>query len=206
MSVEQLHDALTAGREAAERASIGGARLFIGGEMGIGNTTSAAAVACSLLGLPAAQLAGPGTGLDAAGVARKALTIERATGPTPRRPAARGPATAGRFRNRRASGRLPALRPTRGSGAGGRLHRHYRRAGRRPGTSRIWRLGCSMRTVPPNPATADCWTRWTRNRCSIWDMRLGEGSGAAVAMPILRAAAALHARMATFAEAGVSQA
>ena len=37
------------------------------------------------------------------------------------------------------------------------------------------------------------------------EMRLGEGSGAAVAMPILRAAAALHARMATFAEAGVSQ-
>jgi nicotinate-nucleotide--dimethylbenzimidazole phosphoribosyltransferase len=37
-------------------------------------------------------------------------------------------------------------------------------------------------------------------------MRLGEGSGAAVAMPILRAAAALHARMATFAEAGVSPA
>ena len=35
-------------------------------------------------------------------------------------------------------------------------------------------------------------------------MRLGEGSGAAVAMPMLRAAAALHARMATFAEAGVS--
>ena len=37
------------------------------------------------------------------------------------------------------------------------------------------------------------------------EMRLGEGSGAAVAMPILRAAAALHARMATFTEAGVSQ-
>ncbi len=44
MSLEQLHDALTAGREAAERAAIGGAHLFIGGEMGIGNTTSAAAV------------------------------------------------------------------------------------------------------------------------------------------------------------------
>ncbi|HAO33301.1 MAG TPA: hypothetical protein DCQ84_10140, partial [Candidatus Competibacteraceae bacterium] len=37
-------------------------------------------------------------------------------------------------------------------------------------------------------------------------MRLGEGSGAALAAPILRAAAALHARMATFAEAGVSRA
>ncbi|MGB4875210.1 MAG: nicotinate-nucleotide--dimethylbenzimidazole phosphoribosyltransferase, partial [Candidatus Competibacter sp.] len=38
------------------------------------------------------------------------------------------------------------------------------------------------------------------------DMRLGEASGAAVAMPVLRAAAALHAGMATFAEAGVSRA
>jgi nicotinate-nucleotide--dimethylbenzimidazole phosphoribosyltransferase len=38
------------------------------------------------------------------------------------------------------------------------------------------------------------------------EMRLGEGSGAAVALPLLRAAVALHARMATFAEAGVSKA
>jgi nicotinate-nucleotide--dimethylbenzimidazole phosphoribosyltransferase len=52
--------------------------VFIGGEMGIGNTTSATALACSLLGLPAAQLAGPGTGLDAAGVVHKGLVIERA--------------------------------------------------------------------------------------------------------------------------------
>ncbi|MCB1770365.1 MAG: nicotinate-nucleotide--dimethylbenzimidazole phosphoribosyltransferase, partial [Candidatus Competibacteraceae bacterium] len=37
------------------------------------------------------------------------------------------------------------------------------------------------------------------------EMRLGEGSGAAIALPILRAAAALHTRMATFDEAGVSQ-
>jgi nicotinate-nucleotide--dimethylbenzimidazole phosphoribosyltransferase len=37
------------------------------------------------------------------------------------------------------------------------------------------------------------------------EMRLGEGSGAAVALPLLRAAAALHARMATFAEAGIAR-
>jgi nicotinate-nucleotide--dimethylbenzimidazole phosphoribosyltransferase len=36
-------------------------------------------------------------------------------------------------------------------------------------------------------------------------MRLGEGSGAAVAVPVLRAACALHAGMATFAEAAVSR-
>ena len=64
MTSEQLGAALAAGHDAAERAAIGGAQLFIGGEMGIGNTTSAAAVACSLLELPAERLAGPGTGLD----------------------------------------------------------------------------------------------------------------------------------------------
>jgi nicotinate-nucleotide--dimethylbenzimidazole phosphoribosyltransferase len=37
-----------------------------------------------------------------------------------------------------------------------------------------------------------------------FEMRLGEGSGAAVCLPIIRAALALHARMATFSEAGVS--
>ena len=44
----------------------------------IGNTTAAAAVCCALLGVSATQMAGPGTGLDAAGVSHKAVIIERA--------------------------------------------------------------------------------------------------------------------------------
>jgi nicotinate-nucleotide--dimethylbenzimidazole phosphoribosyltransferase len=53
-------------------------RVLILGEMGIGNTTPASAVAAALLGRPAADLAGPGTGLDSDGVAAKAAVIDDA--------------------------------------------------------------------------------------------------------------------------------
>lgn len=78
MSEAQRGLALAAGEEAAERAHADGVDLLALGEMGIGNTTAAAAVAARLLGLPAVDLVGPGTGLDAAGVARKAAVVQRA--------------------------------------------------------------------------------------------------------------------------------
>ncbi|HKJ76215.1 MAG TPA: nicotinate-nucleotide--dimethylbenzimidazole phosphoribosyltransferase, partial [Gammaproteobacteria bacterium] len=78
MTPEQLEHALGAGRRAVERAAAGGTQLFIGGEMGIANTSAAAAVACGLLGLDAAALTGPGTGLDADGVSHKTRVIDRA--------------------------------------------------------------------------------------------------------------------------------
>lgn len=137
MSVEQLHDALAVGCEAADRAAIGGAHLFIGGEMGIGNTTSAAAVACSLESLPAAQLAGPGTGLGADGVAHKAFVIERALGQTTQRSAIDRATAAGRLRDRRLDRGLSALRPVEPARAGGWLHHHRSGIGRgalSPGT------------------------------------------------------------------------
>ncbi|MGB5712872.1 MAG: nicotinate-nucleotide--dimethylbenzimidazole phosphoribosyltransferase, partial [Waterburya sp.] len=69
---------LDAGRQAALRAVEAADELFIGGEMGIGNTTAATAVACALLGADPEELAGPGTGLDAGGVARKASVVRQA--------------------------------------------------------------------------------------------------------------------------------
>jgi nicotinate-nucleotide--dimethylbenzimidazole phosphoribosyltransferase len=203
MTAEQLDDALVAGREAAERAAIGGARLFVGGEMGIGNTTSAAAVACALLGLPAAHLAGPGTGLDPAGVARKALVIERALarhrGDRPllalqRLGGFEIAALAGAYLRCGQLG-LPALVDgfiaTAAVLVAVRLRPElspwlfYAHCSAEPGHRRI------LEALEARPLLD-------------LGMRLGEGSGAAVALPILRAAAALHAGMATFAEAGVS--
>lgn len=204
MSVEQLHDALTTGREAAERASIGGARLFIGGEMGIGNTTSAAAVACSLLGLPAAQLAGPGTGLDAAGITRKALTIERG------------------LARHRADRPLAALQRLGGFEIAALAGAYLRCAQlgvpalvdgfiattaalaaiRHQPDLAAWLFHAHRSAEPGHRRLLDA---LDAQPLLDLEMRLGEGSGAAVAMPILRAAAALHARMATFAEAGVSR-
>ena len=55
-----------------------GKNLVATGEMGIGNTTTASAVACALLGRPAAELTGRGAGLSDAGLARKRAAVARA--------------------------------------------------------------------------------------------------------------------------------
>ena len=78
MSPEQCVRATRIGRDVAERAFLAGAQLFIGGEMGIGNTTAAAALASALLDLKPEQLAGPGAGLAPAGVAHKVEVIRHA--------------------------------------------------------------------------------------------------------------------------------
>jgi len=75
MTEAQLAAALQTGRATALRAKQDGAQLFIGGEMGIANTTSASAIACALLQESPQLLAGPGTGLDSKGVAHKAAVI-----------------------------------------------------------------------------------------------------------------------------------
>ena len=205
MTSEQLRAALAAGHDAAERAVIGGAQLFVGGEMGIGNTTSAAAVACSLLGLPAEKLAGPGTGLDDAGIARKARVIERA------------------LARHRSDRPLEALQRLGGFEIAA-LAGAYLRCGQLGVPALVdgfIATAAALAAVRLRPELA-AWLFYAHcsaepgHRCLLdalqaspllaLDMRLGEASGAAVAMPVLRAAAALHAGMATFAEAGVSRA
>ena len=76
MDAERFDDAVGAGIEAVERAAAGGADLLVFGEMGIGNTTAAAAVAATLYDEPAADWCGRGTGLDDAGLARKVEAVE----------------------------------------------------------------------------------------------------------------------------------
>lgn len=78
MTEEQCHAALAEGRAAVLRAQEDAAQFWIGGEMGIGNTTSATALACALLDEPVEDLVGPGTGLNAAGVQHKAKVITAA--------------------------------------------------------------------------------------------------------------------------------
>ncbi|WP_373067680.1 nicotinate-nucleotide--dimethylbenzimidazole phosphoribosyltransferase, partial [Thioalkalivibrio sp.] len=205
MTPAQLERALNAGRQCAERARRGGAQLFIGGEMGIGNTTSAAALACSLLDLPPADLAGPGTGLDANGVRHKAEVIEQAL-------------------HTHADVRGDALGSLRGLGG-------FEIAGLAGAYIAAGQIGLpvlvdgfistSAALVAERlcPGTAN-WFFYAHSsaepghRCLLaaleadplldLGMRLGEGSGAAMAVPLLRLACALHSGMATFAEAGVS--
>jgi nicotinate-nucleotide--dimethylbenzimidazole phosphoribosyltransferase len=204
MRQEQLMQALTEGRAAVEQAAAAGAQLIIGGEMGIGNSTVAAALGCALLNCPARALAGPGTGLDAAGIRRKIGVIEAAL----RRHPTREPLE---ILKRLGGFELAAL-----VGA-------YVRGGQ---------LGVPLLVDGFITTTAALMAVRLRPELAAWllyshrsaepghqrllqvlhaqplldlHMRLGEGSGAAAALPLLRAAAALHGTMATFAEAGVAE-
>jgi nicotinate-nucleotide--dimethylbenzimidazole phosphoribosyltransferase len=77
MSREAAAEGLARGAALARELVDGGATLVALGEMGIGNTTAAAALTAALLGHDAALVCGPGTGLDAAGVARKVEVVGR---------------------------------------------------------------------------------------------------------------------------------
>jgi nicotinate-nucleotide--dimethylbenzimidazole phosphoribosyltransferase len=205
MTEAQLHAALRVGADAAERARHDRTDLFIGGEMGIAKTTAASAVACALLGKQAQALAGPGTGLDAQGVAHKARVIDTA------------------LARHQASLRTPldALRCLGGFEIAA-LSGAYLRCAQLgvPVLVDGFIAGVAALVAVRVQPQAAAWFFYGHNSAEPGHrlvmqalaaqpllhlgMRLGEGSGAALAVPLLRLACALHNKMATFAEAGVS--
>jgi nicotinate-nucleotide--dimethylbenzimidazole phosphoribosyltransferase len=78
MTRGQALAAIQAGVEIVEHELDRGLDILALGEMGIGNTTSAAALAAAITGCPPAELVGRGTGIDAAGLERKVAAVERA--------------------------------------------------------------------------------------------------------------------------------
>ena len=206
MSSDQLGMALIAGRDAASRAAQTDAHLFIGGEMGIGNTTSATALACALLNLPAADLAGPGTGLDANGIAHKIDIVQQAlqlhdqslNDPLECLRCLGGFEIAGLVGSYIACAQsgLPVLVDGFISSVAALL------ATKLSSKSGNWFLYSHRSAEPGHKLVLEALQ--ARPLLDL-GMRLGEGSGAAVAVPLLRAACALHADMATFAQAGISE-
>lgn len=78
LTAEQVRAALAAGAAVAREEIAAGAQLLISGDMGIGNTTPAAAMIAAGLGLPGVEVVGRGTGIDEAALARKTAIIEAA--------------------------------------------------------------------------------------------------------------------------------
>lgn len=181
--------------------------LLLVGEMGIGNTTPASALCAAALGGEAAQWCGKGSGIDCEGVARKVMAVEQAL-------ALHLPNCSDTFETlRRLGGReIAAI-------AGAIL------------AARLMRIPVLLdgfiacASIAPLVAQAPDFTgHCLAAHCSAeaghvrllghfglepllqLGMRLGEGSGAAVAVPIVRAALAAHNEMATFAEAAVASA
>ncbi|MET0617716.1 MAG: nicotinate-nucleotide--dimethylbenzimidazole phosphoribosyltransferase [Luteibacter sp.] len=206
MTEAQLDAALLTGVRSVERAIAADVQVFIGGDMGIGNTAVASALACALLGESPEVLVGAGTGLDAAGIARKTATIERAlranaAAVTPREclrclggfeiaaltgafiaAAQHGlPVLVDGFITTVAALAAVALRPD------VRPWLIFAHRSQERGHARV------LAALGGEPLLD-------------LHLRLGEASGAAVAVPLLRLACSLHGSMATFAEAGVSEA
>ena len=78
MSIPQAEAALAAGMALAKEQKAAGCHILLTGEMGIGNTTTASALSAALLDLPAEEVTGRGAGLSDAGLARKIAVIRRA--------------------------------------------------------------------------------------------------------------------------------
>jgi len=175
------------------------------GEMGIGNTTAAAAIAAALFGGGGARWAGRGTGVDEDGLARKRTVVDRALARHAailHDPLAIAAAIGGR--------ELAAI-------LGATLAARRQRI-----PVLLDGFVCTAAVAPLAKLRADTLAHTQAGHVSAeaghrmlleelglvplldLNMRLGEASGAAAALNILRAALACHTGMATFAEAGVS--
>ena len=181
-----------------------GTDLLALGEMGIGNTTAAAALAAALFGGGGERWAGRGTGLDDAGLLRKRAAIDRAL--ARHAGALDDPLLAAMTLGGR---ELAAIL---GAALAARLHRtpvlldgFVSTAAAAP-LARIAPTALDHARVAHRSAeAAHAALAAELGQVPILDlgMRLGEASGAAVAIPVLRAAVACHTGMATFGEAGV---
>jgi nicotinate-nucleotide--dimethylbenzimidazole phosphoribosyltransferase len=206
MSPAQLSAALQVGKEAAERAHQKGATLFIGGDMGIGNTSAATALSAWVLDDDANNHVGPGTGLDAAGVSHKGQVIAAAL--AKHKSVMTSP--------------LAALQYVGGLEIAALVGAYVRSA----------QLGVAILVDGFITTSAALIAAQIQPQITAWmffshasaepghqamvkalgakpildlGMRLGEGSGAGVALSILKSACATHNHMATFAEAAVSE-
>jgi len=202
MSEHETLDAMARGYGAVDPA----ADVVVLGEMGIGNSTIAAALALVLFGGEAQDWVGPGTGANALGVSLKADVIGRVRDRIGNLPA-RGPlhilAAIGGRAQAALCGAILAARARRipvildgfiCTASAGVLHRLA------PGLLD----NCIAGHVGAEPGHRPLLEKLTKRPLLDLGMRLGEGSGAAVALLLVKSAIAAHTGMATFDQAGVS--
>lgn len=206
MSEKQRNAAFQVGYGAIDRAQQRSADLFIGGEMGIGNTSSASAIAAALLSLPAEQLTGPGTGLQQSGVVHKADVINRALVLHEKKltTTANVLCCLGGFE-------IAAL--TAAYIAAAQIGLPILVDGFITSVAALAAVKLRPEVLPwmifahesAEPGHQLVYQALDAKPLLDLQLRLGEGSGAAVAVPLLRLACQLHNQMATFEQAGVSE-
>jgi nicotinate-nucleotide--dimethylbenzimidazole phosphoribosyltransferase len=202
MSEAEFGEAVSIGFDAVSP----GADLVCLGEMGIGNTTSASALAASLFGGGAARWAGRGTGVDEGGLARKRVVID--AGLERHQDRLSDPLRAARtLGGRELAAILGAVIAARRHSIPVLLDGFASTAAAAPLAS-LDRTALDHTMVAHRSAEAGhralCEELGMRPVLDL-DMRLGEATGAALAVSLLRAALACHLGMATFEEANVDE-
>jgi nicotinate-nucleotide--dimethylbenzimidazole phosphoribosyltransferase len=207
MTEDECLRALERGRNEARSAAEEGIALVGPGEMGIGNTSSASAITAVLTGAPPDAVTGPGTGLDEAGRRRKVDVIRRALD----------------LHALSADDPLHVLRAIGGLEIASLVGFSLEAAARRLAivvdgfiVTAAFALAARLSPEVLEYAFFSHLSAEPGHRALLeslggeslldLDLRLGEGTGAALAMPILGAAVAAHNEMATFVSAGVSKA
>lgn len=206
MTVQQLEQALAIGQQVVEQGKKDGMDLFIAGEMGIGNTTPAAALGCAYLSQTAELMTGRGTGIDDAAFINKINVIEKALARLPL-----AELTAEQILQELGGFEIAAI-------AGAYIR--CAQLGIPAVVDGFITTAAALSACRMNPQVHD-WLLFSHqsqeqghhHMLQALDaqpllnlgLRLGEGSGAATALPLLRQACALHNGMATFAEASVSE-
>ncbi|MGA8258223.1 MAG: nicotinate-nucleotide--dimethylbenzimidazole phosphoribosyltransferase [Nocardioides sp.] len=201
LSAAETRHALDVGESVAREEIAAGADLLISGDMGIGNTTPAAALIAAALGLPASEVVGRGTGVDEAGLARKIAVVDQAL--------------------RRAGDRVndPVETLTALGSADLAASTSFLLTAARAGVpvllDGLMAVACAITADRIEPGAAAWFAaghRSTEPAQSLaldklgleplldLGLRLGEGSGAVAAVPLVRAAAALLSEVALLAD------
>jgi nicotinate-nucleotide--dimethylbenzimidazole phosphoribosyltransferase len=205
MTEEEQQAAIAAGLALAEIAFSKGNNLIAVGEMGIGNTTAASVMTAALTGMPAGLVTGKGTGLDSDAYARKCRIVEAVVSHHFAQPAKPLEIL------RRAGGLEIAAMTGFILGAARRQIAIVMDGFISTAAAAI---ACNLAPAVRNYLFAGHRSQEPGHRVLLahldiepildLDMRLGEGSGAVLAMPVLEGALRLYREMATFASAGVS--
>ena len=204
LTPEEVARALEFGARAAADAADGGARVIAIGEMGIGNTSAASLIAAAIDGIDLDSLTGPGAGLDSEGLARKRDVLARTLS---RRPGRLEPVDA-----LSAFGGLEICAMA-GAAIGAAANRTLVLVdGFIASAAALAALRARPEVAPylvfahrsKEPGHRLVLEAAGADPLLDLDLRLGEGTGALLAFPMLRAACAMLCRMATFETAGVS--
>jgi len=207
LTINELEQAICVGREEARAAAAEGMRVVTAGEMGIGNTTSAACLAMLLADVPLAEAVGRGAGADDATLERKRQVVRQAVNEA---------------RRQWPGDRLAAVAAVAGleiaAMAGFFVEAHAARqtilldgylAGAAALIAELLAPGTAQSMIASH-LSAEPGHRLVLEHLRLepflnWNLRLGEGTGALLLMPLLDAAAAMTKQMASLQDLGITR-